>query len=60
VLHTDHGRQMVNEITPGNEAFQDFTIEDRITNEPKPRIAYVVLHLEIGGHVKDRNFIALS
>ena len=52
VLYADHRRQMVDQVGPGHEPFQDVAVQHRLADHPEAALRAEMAHLRVGGQVE--------
>src|SRR5437773_2684287 len=60
VLDADHGRQVIDEIRPGDEPLEDGALEYRLADDPKFWVGSEMADLEIGRRVEHGHLVAPS
>ena len=58
VFDPDHGSEVVDEIDPGDQSFEDGLVEDAVADEMRPRIADAMLHLDRHSRVQNEDLIS--
>src|SRR3989454_12300274 len=60
VLDADYGRQVVHEIRPRDEPFEDVALEHRLADDPEPRVRAEMTDLQVGRQVEHGHLVARS
>jgi hypothetical protein len=58
VLDTHHGAEVVDDVRPRHEAFEDVAVEHRFLDHAEGRLGPQVAHLGVGGGIEHRDLQA--